>query len=147
MARQRLRQDKLGAELRLGDDDLLIAGETPCFDGKKLRVVRMRVAQDGYAEVAAQDIACLPRSFWHWSDFLPQERVEELRRLLAAAKAALGLKIDKDPNGHYRLIDCRLGGRRKVLKMLYTKGVPQHDVPAFEAAWAAVVGLFPKAPV
>lgn len=73
--------------------------------------------------------------------------MDKLRRMLEAAKAALGLKIDKDPNGHYRLIDCRLGGRRKVLRMLYTKGVPQHDVPAFEAAWAAVVALFPKVPL
>lgn len=146
MTRQRLKQGNLGSVLRAGEADLLIAGETPCFDGKKLRIVRMRVAQDGYAETAAQDIACLPQSFWHWSDFLPAERVDGLRRLLEAARAVLGFEIDNDPNGHYRLIDCRIDGRRKVLKMLYTKGVPQHDVPAFEAAWAAVVGLFPLAP-
>jgi hypothetical protein len=44
------------------------------------------------------------------------------------------------------LIDCRLEGRRRELKMRYLGGVAEHDVPDFETAWSMVVSLFPDVP-
>jgi hypothetical protein len=146
MAVQRLKQDNADSWPRANKDDLFFAAQTARFDGKKLRTVRMHVAQDGYYELAVYDIICEPRTFWHCSDFLPPERVAEVRTALEAARGALaGLKIDPEPNT-CRTIECWLGNRRAQLKMAYTDGVPQYQVPAFEAAWALVVGLFPKIP-
>jgi hypothetical protein len=141
----RLTQKNLVTELRPAKDDLLIAGETPRFDGAKLRLVRMRVAENGVAERAVSDIACVPGNFWHTWTPLPAETMAQLRAALAAAQAALKkVKITEDENGHYRLIDCRLNGRRAVLKMRYLDGLAEHDVPEFETAWTMVVGLFPR---
>lgn len=144
MAVQRLTQKNVAGNVRPARDDLLIAGETPRFDGVKLRIVRTRVAQDGFAERVVNDIACLPGNFWHSWTLLAPEKVEELRAALTAAKTALArVAVGKDENGHYRLIDCRLDGHRSVLKMRYLGDVAEHDAPEFEAAWSMVASLFP----
>jgi hypothetical protein len=140
----RLTQKNIATELRPTKDDLLIAGETPRFDGVRLRIVRMRVAENGVAERAVSDIACVPGNFWHCCTHLSSEQMEQLRAALGSAKVALArVKVGKDENGHYRLIDCRLEGRRSALKMRYLGDVAEHDVPEFEAAWSMIVGLFP----
>jgi hypothetical protein len=140
----RLARKNIAADLRPTKDDLLIAGWTPGFDGTKLRIVRMRVAENGVAERAVDDIACVPGNFWHTWTLLPAERMAELRAALAAAQTALKrVKVTDDENGRYRLIDCRIHGRRAVLKMRYLDGAAEHDVPEFETAWSMIVGLFP----
>ena len=105
----------------------------------------MTVAQDGYAELAVYDVACLPRGFWHWWDLLLPDCVQEIHVAGGSGKIK-GLVIEKDPNGHCRVMDCWLRGRRRELTMPYVEGVAQHHVPEFEAAWTLVVGLFPVAP-
>ena len=142
----RLTQKNNAAELRPVGCDLLIAAETPRFDGAKLRFIRMRVGENAVAERAVHDIACVPSNFWHCCTHLSPEQMEHLRAALTSAKAALArVKVSVDEDGHYRLIDCRLNGRRTALKMLYRNDTAEHDVPAFDAAWSMIVGLFPPA--
>jgi hypothetical protein len=147
MAAQRLTQRNAGAPLRLTEADLLLAGETPRFDGRALRVVRTRIARDGFAERSVHDIACLPAHFWHCSDLLLPDRLDQVVAAVQAAAAALvGVDVEEDPNGHYRQIECWVDGRPARLRVQYVDGAARQDVPAFEAAWSLLVRLFPPLP-
>ncbi|MSR32515.1 MAG: hypothetical protein EXR99_13530 [Gemmataceae bacterium] len=151
MTRQRLKQENADSSLRLAKDDFLIAGETPRFDGKVLRLVRMRVARDGFAERSVHDIGFGPSSFSHNWTCLPLGKLAEITLALECAQAVQGSQLglagkedDEDPNGHFRVIECWVGDRRARLSMQYVKGLAQKAVPAFEAAWLLVVSQFPK---
>src|SRR5215218_6432329 len=135
MAIQRLTQRNAGARLRLTEADHLIAGETPRYDGRALRLVRIRVARDGFAERSVHDIACVPARFWHCRDLLPPDRLEEVAAALRAARTGLaGADVEDDPNGRYRQIECWADGYPARLRVQYVSGAARPDVPALEAA-------------
>jgi hypothetical protein len=83
-------------------------------------------------------------SFWHCRLRLTREMLREIRELLSAAALDLAeFNVTDDPNGIYRCIDFAGASGVVKLRMEDVNAAPRFHVPSFEAAWAAIMRVFP----
>lgn len=141
---QRLKQNNLVAKLRLNVDDLLLAFRRPQPYRGTLQFVRIHVELGGYAERAYYEIAASYSRFSHSSVRLSEARLGEILAALRAAFAEQpAADPEDDPNGDYRTLDFRDGGRVFRLWTEYVAGAPHPESPASDAAWALLEEQFP----
>lgn len=140
---QRLKQNNSGANLQLSDQDLLLTwGRNPGRTG--LSFTRIHIECDGFAERSIHELQPHLSSFWHCHLQLTQENLGVIRELLNAAAVALAeFEVSDNPNSVYRCIDFALGSEVVKLRMEDVNAAPLFYVPSFEAAWAAIMDIFP----
>src|SRR5258708_39512320 len=86
---QRLKQNNLGARLRLNSDEFLVA-QGPAFPNRgTVRRVRLRVESSGFAERSYHEIAPAFSVFSHCSAQLDRDRLSVLGDALQAARDEL----------------------------------------------------------
>lgn len=145
----KLKQYNAGDALPLLEDDFLHAREYPTYESGINRLRRTRISKDGHAEQSIHDSAYSARkeAFHHHSLFVCGEDLTRLSALLdSASQENLAKNADQIPDDSCRVLSYWESGVVRDLAVRDVDGVPETAAPAFEAAWEAVMALFPAVP-
>jgi hypothetical protein len=145
----KLKQYNAGDALPLLEDDFLHAREYPTYESGINRLRRTHISKDGHAERSIHDSAYSARreAFHHHSLFVGPEDLARLSYLLdGASKENRARNADQAPDDSCRVLSFWESGVVRDLAVRDVDGVPEAAAPAFEAAWEAVIALFPAVP-